>query len=177
MSKEKLIIFSREMVKALLEGRKTQTRRLIKPQPHECHNGDLIYKDDLIGSSVEGRRVCQERNKSKYKVGDVLYVKEAWNWSNSKKEEAIYKADYNDPAKGKGFWKSPIYMPKELSRIHLEITNIRVERLKDISEEDAKSEGITSTAVLTIEFKVLNDLEMSKKQANNSVTDLVKEGV
>ena len=66
MSKEKLIIFSREMVKALLEGRKTQTRRLIKPQPHECHNGDLIYKDDLIGSSVEGRRVCQERNKSKY---------------------------------------------------------------------------------------------------------------
>lgn len=152
MSKEKPIIFSREMVKALLEGRKTQTRRLIKPQPHE-------------------------RNKSKYKVGDVLYVKEAWNWSNSKKEEAIYKADYNDPAKGKGFWKSPIYMPKELSRIHLEITNIRVERLKDISEEDAKSEGITSTAVLTIEFKVLNDLEMSKKQANNSVTDLVKEGV
>lgn len=173
MSKEKPIIFSREMVKALLEGRKTQTRRLIKPQPHECHNGDLIYKDDLIGSSVEGRRVCQERNKSKYKVGDVLYVKEAWNWSNSKKEEAIYKADYNDPAKGKGFWKSPIYMPKELSRIHLEITNIRVER---ISEEDAKSEGITSTAVV-IEFKVLNDLEMSKKQANNSVTDLVKEGV
>lgn len=173
MSKEKPIIFSREMVKALLEGRKTQTRRLIKPQPHECHNGDLIYKDDLIGSSVEGRRVCQERNKSKYKVGDVLYVKEAWNWSNSKKEEAIYKADYNDPAKGKGFWKSPIYMPKELSRIHLEIINIRVER---ISEEDAKSEGITSTAVV-IEFKVLNDLEMSKKQANNSVTDLVKEGV
>lgn len=173
MSKEKPIIFSREMVKALLEGRKTQTRRLIKPQPHECHNGDLIYKDDLIGSSVEGRRVCQERNKSKYKVGDVLYVKEAWNWSNSKKEEAIYKADYNDPAKGKGFWKSPIYMPKELSRIHLEITNIRVER---ISEEDAKSEGITSTAVV-IEFKVLNDLEMSKKQANNSVTHLVKEGV
>lgn len=173
MSKEKPIIFSREMVKALLEGRKTQTRRLIKPQPHECHNGDLIYKDDLIGSSVEGRRVCQERNKSKYKVGDVLYVKEAWNWSNSKKEEAIYKADYNDPAKGKGFWKSPIYMPKELSRIHLEITNIRVER---ISEEDAKSEEITSTAVV-IEFKVLNDLEMSKKQANNSVTDLVKEGV
>lgn len=173
MSKEKPIIFSREMVKALLEGRKTQTRRLIKPQPHECHNGDLIYKDDLIGSSVEGRRVCQERNKSKYKVGDVLYVKEAWNWSNSKKEEAIYKADYNDPAKGKGFWKSPIYMPKELSRIHLEIINIRVER---ISEEDAKSEEITSTAVV-IEFKVLNDLEMSKKQANNSVTDLVKEGV
>lgn len=173
MSKEKPIIFSREMVKALLEGRKTQTRRLIKPQPHECHNGDLIYKDDLIGSSVEGRRVCQERNKSKYKVGDVLYVKEAWNWSNSKKEEAIYKADYNDPAKGKGFWKSPIYMPKELSRIHLEITNIRVER---ISEEDAKSEEITSTAVV-IEFKVLNDLEMSKKQANNSVTHLVKEGV
>lgn len=173
MSKEKPIIFSREMVKALLEGRKTQTRRLIKPQPHECHNGDLIYKDDLIGSSVEGRRVCQERNKSKYKVGDVLYVKEAWNWSNSKKEEAIYKADYNDPAKGKGFWKSPIYMPKELSRIHLEIINIRVER---ISEEDAKSEEITSTAVV-IEFKVLNDLEMSKKQANNSVTHLVKEGV
>jgi hypothetical protein len=173
MSKEKPIIFSREMVKALLEGRKTQTRRLIKSQPHECHNGDLIYKDDLIGSSVEGRRVCQERNKSKYKVGDVLYVKEAWNWSNSKKEEAIYKADYNDPAKGKGFWKSPIYMPKELSRIHLEIINIRVER---ISEEDAKSEGITSTAVV-IEFKVLNDLEMSKKQANNSVTHLVKEGV
>lgn len=124
------ILFSTEMVHALLAGRKTQTRRIVKPQPPapECSYSALLKK-------------CPYGQ-----PGDLLWVRETWAWDGQTSFtdlQAIgnfwYKADDTgySPAK----WKPSIFMPKEAARIFLRITDVRVERLQDISEEDAKAEG------------------------------------
>lgn len=121
------------MVKAILEGRKTQTRRIIKPQPnawHKFNNGFLI--PELGGEKI----------KCPYQIGQTLWVRETWAESINSKRHGntyIYKADgWEYPFK----WKPSIFMPRWASRFNIEVTNIRVERLQDISVEDCKKEGI-----------------------------------
>jgi len=78
-------------------------------------------------------------------IGDILWVRETWLKTMFRDEEGwffIYRADCNDYDDYKGEWKSPRFMPKAASRIKLEITDIRVEKVQDISEEDAKAEGV-----------------------------------
>ena len=122
--KEKPIIFSTEMVRAIQNGRKSQTRRVIKPQPPAEEYGAWGIK-------------CP------YKPGDVLWAKEAWGISTEGK--VIYKADYMDEeallADGEK-WRSPRFMPKKHARIFLLVTNIKPERLQDITEESAIREGV-----------------------------------
>jgi hypothetical protein len=84
----------------------------------------------------------------KYRIGDILWVKETWHYCPHK-EEVLYKA--TDEGTGRDFrvgshggWKSPRFMPKANSRITLEITDISIERLQDISEDDAREEGVRS---------------------------------
>lgn len=140
--KETPILFSTEMVKAILEGIKTQTRRIVKPQSG-------ILTDELARSL--NVRPPKEQNtpviKCHYgKIGDVLWVRETFMPVTSFCEERVesgyaYKAtdvDWGEYAK----WKPSIFMPKEAARIWLRITNICVERLQDISEEDAIAEGV-----------------------------------
>lgn len=104
----KTINFAEQFVPLIESGRKTQTRRLIKPQPHECHNGDLIWKDRLIGSSIP------ERDWSR------LVYPEAWLVSPFGHSE-IYKVNG--------------------TALKIKITDIWIERVRDISQEDAISEG------------------------------------
>jgi hypothetical protein len=127
--KERPILFSTIMVKAILEGRKTQTRRIMKIQPDgrgtRCTN---VHFEDWHGREL----------KCPYGwVGDLLWVRETWQKIEGNR--IIYKAD---PIIWGGKWKSSIFMPKQFSRIKLQITDIRVEKLCDISEEDAMAEGI-----------------------------------
>jgi hypothetical protein len=126
---ERPILFTTPMVQSILDGRKTQTRRVMKIQPDgrgtRCTN---VYFEDWHGRELK----CPYG-----KIGDVLWVRETWSKTDS--GHIIYRAT------NKGFnpiWKPSIFMPKEACRIRLEITNIRVERLQDISEEDAIAEGI-----------------------------------
>ncbi len=109
------IMMSDENVRSILDGRKTQTRRLMKEAP---------------GSGVTAR--CRFGA-----PGDGLWVREAYRefWSAS-----IYRADFADGSQGP--WKPSIFMPRAASRIELEITGTRSERLLDISREDAIAEGI-----------------------------------
>jgi len=131
------------MVQAILAGRKTQTRRVVKHQPHDWKS-DLLEKgisNNLIAFSCKGSaRMCIP----KYQIGDTLWVRETWRknpqpigWPylyRASPEDLMYPDDEK--------WKPSIFMPREACRIRLKVTDVRVERLNDISEDDALSEGV-----------------------------------
>lgn len=134
------ILFSGPMVRAILGGRKTMTRRVIKPQPPP----DL--KEQLLAHGVmlinRAWFLCPYGQ-----PGDRLWVREAFKlWPNG---EIFYAATPAPEKRGKflplGNWKPSIFMPRWASRITLEITAVRVERIQDISEEDIYAEGCLYT--------------------------------
>jgi hypothetical protein len=143
------IIFSAEMVRALLGGWKSQTRRILKPQPPEwvtrmTHEGRCGW----IGSG-DGHGTLMH---VPYAVGDRLWCREvfAYGWPvegnhqlpECNQEHAItYRADGNRPFGSRRRWHSPIHMPRWASRLTLTVTDVRVQRLQDISEADAIAEG------------------------------------
>lgn len=142
------ILFSTEMMQALLTGRKTQTRRVVKPQPMLQGRSDdrvKIYqrgdsnlwevKDNL---SSDGFSSLNSFKCVYGKPGDVLWVRETWMQAIRDFE---YKADHPNDAH-RFLWKPSIHMPKAACRILLRITNVRVERLQDIGRQDALREGI-----------------------------------
>lgn len=144
--KEHPILFSTAMVQAILAGRKTMTRRVIKfPKDYDVdalvynnYPHGLKYNSTLMGGTVQ-------RLEPKWAMGDVLWVRETFGKSG---ERVFHKAD-NDDFENAGLmglydfkWKPSIFMPKEACRIRLKITNVRVERLHDITEQDGKKEGV-----------------------------------
>ncbi|CAE6839574.1 hypothetical protein [Paraburkholderia nemoris] len=152
--KERPILFSGAMVRALLDGSKTQTRRIVKPQ-FEREPVDVVdgvpswdaptnYDGEVQMNTTRGKP-CP------YGVpGDRLWVRETWNTSARClppiPEPYIYAADLNDEGRMKwaATWKPSIHMLRAASRITLEVTGVRVERLQEISETDAIAEGIES---------------------------------
>jgi hypothetical protein len=144
-AKEKPILFSGAMVRAILDGRKIQTRRVITPKP-DFIAGKHIWRDCDIEKSL-----AWVAAQSKYgPVGTRLWVRETWHGSWNKEralnpvhimDTLCYRADFGDDDKGLQ-WRPSIHMPRWASRITLEVTGVRVERLKDISEADAKAEGV-----------------------------------
>lgn len=157
--KERPILFSGEMVRAILDGRKTQTRRLVKPQPTiTFKDNDIAIWDDPKTISTRTWNGSEGFNDfCPYgQVGDRLWVRETWACLKPNSNETgninsihtiAYKATdkYPDGIK----WKPSIHMPRTASRITLEITGVRVERLQDISEEDAIAEGIEPSFMWT----------------------------
>jgi hypothetical protein len=138
------IIFSAPMVRAILDGRKTQTRRAIRPVPIINGVGAIFDEGDRQEDFVEPYWVFPET--CKYgKPGDLLWVRETWTQYpielNPEPCDAWYKATSNGPPPPFK-WRPSIHMPRWASRITLRITDIRVERLQDISEDDAKAEGV-----------------------------------
>ena len=127
--KERPILFNTDMVRAILDGRKTQTRRIVKPQPLEGGKVDSTW----IRPFAKGQR---------------LWVRESWAWYPLDHDPTcvIYRADYphGTPCPPEyERWRPCIHMPRWASRILLEVTAVRVERLQDISEADAQAEGAT----------------------------------
>ncbi|HFD3847239.1 ASCH domain-containing protein [Serratia marcescens] len=174
--KERQVIFNGEMVRAILGGRKTQTRRVMAAQPESNQFGLLRITDSTKRSDI-GKYHWAESNATGThqrsalfscpfgQVGDRLWVRETWQGplvdeehlddyrANADKFQAPefceYAADGGarpefcdlDDNVRQG-WRPSIHMPRWASRITLEITAVRVERLNDISEEDAKAEGV-----------------------------------
>ena len=134
--KERSILFSAPMVRAILGGRKTQTRRPVKNLGFVPGIGHVLNGSD---DSSEWPDFCPHG-----KTGDRLWVRETFLQDT---EGFIYRADgdFEGNAKILGGWRPSIYMPRWASRILLEVTNVRVERLHDISEEDAIAEGVQIT--------------------------------
>lgn len=160
--KERPILFNSAMVKAILNGSKTQTRRILKnPEYFGCFTGDCPHwhKDDCSDCIAK----YAKENCPFGKVGDRLWVRETWcphKYSDPNKKHAYYRADHPDWIAGEDItgWKPSIHMPRWASRITLEITDIRVERLQDISEEDARAEGVLPFAHIGKDQKIAFDL-------------------
>ncbi|MES2733599.1 MAG: hypothetical protein V4714_17780 [Bacteroidota bacterium] len=153
--KERGMLFSTPMVIALQNDSKTQTRRTVK-FPKDCYQtnaspGISSYGLPCLRANLINDVGYDEIHCPYGKVGDIIWVRETfaivlenkWGMIDGAQEQYTYKADKPsasqllNPVK----WKPSLFMPKEACRLRLEITDIRVERLNDISEEDAKAEG------------------------------------
>lgn len=162
---EKPILFSTPMIRALLSGKKTQTRRIMKPQMEygdQCgfpswyfpsgRESGILYpngKEEILlkcpygqpGSRLWVRETFAIVPRTAYArsidVQQVIRKDDPYNH-----DAAVFRADWDLSPPGR--WRASIHMPRWASRIILEITDIRVERLQDISEEDAVAEGLTA---------------------------------
>jgi hypothetical protein len=151
--KERPILFSGPMVKAILDGTKTQTRRIVKPQPaltqfiDTCHYNDTGWAFWETGEGNDGSScTCKNLKQPFGNLGDHLWVREKiavvdrLGFADHKADSVLYAAD---PSTSQNLWFRPsIHMPRWASRITLEVVTVRVERLQDIGEEDAKAEGV-----------------------------------
>lgn len=148
---EKPILFNTEMVRAILEGRKTVTRRILKLPNYikQSEDNPELYTLFAEGCCYENQHMEELTLylKSPYESGDILYVRETYNGmiTGTKDRPKItywYKADdeMNNPDDK---WRPSIYMPKHAARIWLKVTDVRVERLNDITKEQAGREGVT----------------------------------
>lgn len=160
--KERGILFNGEMVRAVLDDRKANTRRIVTPQPHSYHDNSLVWAKRLPQGKRHWTPVFWQDGKlldlglslCPYgRPGDRLWVREAWRVGSGYDElpgskftspSIYYEADGDK--KGAGFelgrYRHARFMPRWASRITLEITDVRAERLNDISEEDAIAEGV-----------------------------------
>lgn len=145
----KPILFNTDMVRAILDGRKSCTRRLVKPQPDEKHTYPLGFVTDStekkdvgcfgFGIDEYGGSIQYVKPPYGYAPGDILYVRETFIQAAA--HTFWYKAD-DKSWMPKGLrWKPSIHMPKEAARIWLLVTDVRVERLRDITEDEALKEG------------------------------------
>jgi hypothetical protein len=150
------ILFSAEMVRAILGGRKTQTRRVMKPQPKPTPADFPGPAGHWWPSQKHKSMLGVEREMQKWKglagsacpygdTGDQLWVREAHAISANPDLGPWYRLDHEE-ARSSGprvdvKWRPSIHMPRWASRITLRITDIRVERLQDITEDDARAEG------------------------------------
>ena len=142
----KPIIFNTEMVRATLDGRKTVTRRLVKPQPEVDNIGLFHWKcfSDIVGVN-ELRFKLSKSKHAPYQPDDILYVRETF--VQAARHIFWYKADDKDFLKNCKSWKPSIHMPKEAARIWLKVTDVRVERLQEITADGIRREGLSSMAV------------------------------
>ena len=154
--KERPILFSAPMVRAILDGRKTQTRRIAKVTDKDCKPGMITPLAGFVP-----RTIANHISYCPYgKPGDRLWVRETFS-HDFEHNRYFYKADCDNDGtvphliNGSGIgggignaqidkWKPSIHMPRRASRILLEATNVRVERLNAISEKDAIAEGCES---------------------------------
>ena len=172
--KEHPILFSAPMVRAILTGQKTQTRRVVKPQPayvcsdwtFDAEPGDVVmyhwWPYRLRESRGRNKRAAGELTPVRIKCpygqpGDMLWVRETWRLWDSKADSVIkgclkeYDLDYLKTCyveyrattdHDEGPWRPSIYLPRWASRLILHVKDVRVERLQDISYEDAQAEGV-----------------------------------
>jgi hypothetical protein len=159
---EKPILFSGEMVRAILDGRKTQTRRVVKPQPGDGFEWKG-WLADTSGNRANIGKACWENResletlmiRSPYgKPGDLLWVRET-HWLDWYEDGVVvdgqpahvhYRAGHPHPVIAKsidGHWRPSIFMPRWASRITLRVTDVRVERVQEIHYSDVVAEGVT----------------------------------
>lgn len=176
------ILFSTPMVLAILNGSKTQTRRVVKIPDLIEHPDRFHYKGNSLEFDIPVRAIPYDyrlyhswdlinSNEAQwvthsYSPGDILWVRETWHpkrhnmptgWKYEYKATAEEDGNPTD-----GPWKPSIFMPFEACRLFLEVTNIKVERLWDISSTDARNEGIENQFDTYLDYLANNKTEKSK---------------
>jgi len=160
----KPILFSTEMVRAIQDLRKTQTRRVIKDKDItnwfdiDVDGKPIAYIDQETGDSYP------PTHRAKYQPGDVLWVREkTYGTPNGTDNQDLCYATHcpcgfsdEEHAQVKG-WRSPRFMPKEAARIFLKVTNVRVERLQDITDADILAEGFKCREDFIVFWNILNE--------------------
>ena len=145
----KPILFNTDMVRAILDGRKTCARRAVKQQWEECPHCKYVHNEyiyDKLTENVYCARCgypMEPERRSPYQIGDILYVRETFIQAAA--HTFLYKADDNSWMPEGLHWKPSIHMPKEAARIWLKVTNVRVERLQKITEAQTEEEGFLFT--------------------------------
>lgn len=197
MMKEKPILFKGDMVKAILDGRKTQTRRVMKPQPEPCAHGghwwpsnavsSMVHVEDELQAGVVGWEGLAASCCPHGDIRDRLWVRETFiqgveydDGCPTSKEKTWYRAsdpdltwdndnetEHNNPP-----WRPSIHMPRKLSRITLEITGVRVQRLQEISEDDAQAEGFHGPLTGT-DWGGVNQIGRSPKECLSELWDII----
>lgn len=171
--KKRPILFNPEMVRAILEGRKTQTRRLIKMRDGSlCEEYDIPAYDEEAGETRPNYVMDFSKTYPQWKrldcpkghPGDVLWVREKWNAQNTN-DQWWHEVPHEDRPLWNWAWTNPvrpaydavpprwlpsIHMPKAACRIMLEIVSVKVERVKEITPEDAQAEGCFSDKAIEI---------------------------
>lgn len=166
--RERPIIFGAPMIRALLDGRKTQTRRVLKPQPDTSSISAPFHPEPRGGgrwvfmarADLPGYSFATHDFRLRFEIGDRLWVREAhYLTDDGDYERAVYAVDAAEVEKHLAYFaaqrgfpdalvkhhtrlRSPIHMPRWASRITLTVSDVRVERLQAISEEDAIAEGV-----------------------------------
>lgn len=192
----KPILFNTEMVRAILDGRKSCTRRLVKSQPDKNHTYPLGFVTDstekkevgCFGFGINEYGGSIQYVKPPYQPGDILYVRETWErfecWNcegdergNCPKEPkksvldktcGCYMYRATDEISGDAKWHPSIHMPKEAARIWLRVTDVRVERLQKITADGIRNEGLSSAAVHC------GDMEIALKEWENLWNSIIK---
>lgn len=180
----KPILFNTEMVRAILDGRKTCTRSSVSSRqflgmlPEKCKKA--VPDEFLKGKRMMFKPYCDMTDaelimtayKAPYEPGDILYVRETWYKDPSR---YMYRGDYSNTERfykgGKEVsikWHPSIHMPKEAARIWLRVTDVRVERLQEITIDGIRNEGISSMAVHA------GDMEIALKEWKNLWNSTIK---
>lgn len=174
----KPILFNTEMVRAILEGRKTVTRRVVKPQPTYSPRDGFTWNGAAYGTdlppTIKGAGYNLARCVAPFEVGDILYVRETWHKYIKRvgkgetcrlQEFYGYRASIANSEDASEPWKPSIHMPKEAARLFLRVTDVRVERLQDMDKDDFWKEGIKSYCdVCTVEATCINCLEQAEEE-------------
>lgn len=142
------ILFNTDMVRAILDGRKTVTRRLVKKsqcmllhkkEPSKLKQDDLYAPFEVMTVTEQIKRMY----KPPYEPGDLLYVRETWAYHENAEGGMIFKARCPEKLAKTKKWRPSIHMPKEAARIWLKVKDVKVERIKDITEEQSMKEGFS----------------------------------
>ncbi len=150
MSRVRPILFSTDMIRAILDGRKTVTRRVVK--------GGNVRDDQEINKNIAGKFEVYNTTKRcgipqgvilkpPCRPGDTLYVRETWTFHENAEGGIIFKARCPEKLAKVKKWRPSIHMPKKSARIWLKVTDVRVERLQDITNEQILKEGANPEAI------------------------------
>lgn len=154
----KPILFNADMVRAIMDGRKTCTRRAVKTRRKDACGFYVTKRTDGSFTGIyeydEDERMFENQLIPPYKPGDILYVRETWHRYTKRvgkgegchlEEHYGYKASIANSEDAEEPWKPSIHMPKKAARIWLNVTNVRVERLQEITETQTEEEGFLFT--------------------------------
>lgn len=183
------ILFNTDIVRAILDGRKTVTRRRIKPEqlsgvgcklcPNNMPGEFLRVRESMFKPfcDMPDNELIGAIYKPPCEPGDILYVREAFGEiknADASHKKYVYKATDTYPFGVKGYivkfhWHPAIHMPKEAARIWLKVTNVRAERLQDISGHEVLKEGINSHVHPEADYFNMNQREMFEKLWNSTI--------